>query len=162
MGIKETRITELNKSFIIILTSDDDGGAPVTHITQILGSTDLDLNEVLASSVLAYANEPKSGTMLQVNQRRSDYHRKIVINIPVHLFIVISSYTLQWQELQMKARSMIGPTWTEQTLKPCILNLWDRDKLIGHKEADICDPRYTALLNFAKQHLPDNSELKVY
>jgi hypothetical protein len=78
------------------------------------------------------------------------------------LFIVISSYTLQWQELQMKARSMLGPTWTEQTLKPCILNLWDRNKLIGHKEADICDPRYTALLNFAKQHLPDNSELKVY
>jgi len=161
MGIKETRITELNKSFIIILTSDDDGGAPVTHITQILGSTDLDLNEVLASSVLAYANEPKSGTMLQVNQRRSDDHRKIVINISVQLSFY-NNLILQWQELQMKARSMLGPTWTEQTLKPCILNLWDRDKLIGHKEADICDPRYTALLNFAKQHLPDNSELKVY
>jgi hypothetical protein len=47
--------------------SDDDGGVPAAHITQILGSTDLNINETLASSVLAYTEEPKSGTMLQVN-----------------------------------------------------------------------------------------------
>ncbi|XP_026831027.1 citrate synthase, mitochondrial-like [Ooceraea biroi] len=65
---------------------------------------------------------------------------------------------LQWQELQTKVRSTLGRTWTERTLEACVLNLWSRDKLMGHKKTD---PRYTALLNYAKQHLPDNSELKL-
>ncbi|EZA49338.1 hypothetical protein DMN91_000390 [Ooceraea biroi] len=115
----------------VTLNADDDGGTPAAHITQILGSTDLDINEILASSVLAYANEPRSGTILQ------------------------------WQELQTTVRSTLGRTWTERTLEACVLNLWSRDKLMGHKKTDICDPRYTALLNYAKQHLPDNSELKL-
>lgn len=42
-----------------------------------------------------------------------------------------------------------------------VLNLCDKDKLIGHKEAECCDQRYTALLNYAKQYLADNSEIKV-
>jgi len=46
--------------------SDDDGGAPIAHVTQILGSTDLHINEILASTVLAHIEEPKSGTMLEV------------------------------------------------------------------------------------------------
>nr|XP_012224555.1 PREDICTED: probable citrate synthase 1, mitochondrial [Linepithema humile] len=115
----------------ITLNADDDGGAPATHITQILGSTDLDINETLASSVLAHTEEPKSGTMLQ------------------------------WKELQTKAQNILGRTWTEHALKACVLNLWSRDKLIGHKEADFCDPRYTALLNYAKQYFPDNTEIKL-
>jgi len=51
---------------MIYLNSDDDGGAPIAHVTQILGSTDLHINEVLASTVLTYVDEPKSGTMLEV------------------------------------------------------------------------------------------------
>lgn len=42
-----------------------------------------------------------------------------------------------------------------------VLNLCNKDRLIGHKEAECCDPRYIALLNYAKQYLPDNSEIKV-
>ncbi|XP_011057327.1 PREDICTED: probable citrate synthase 2, mitochondrial, partial [Acromyrmex echinatior] len=115
----------------IILNADDDGGAPIAHVTQILGSTDLHINEVLASIVLAYIEEPKSGTMLE------------------------------WKELQTKIKNTLGRTWTEHALKTCVLNLLNRYKLIGHKEADFCDPRYTALLHYAKQHLPNNSELKL-
>ncbi|KAG5343906.1 CISY1 synthase, partial [Acromyrmex charruanus] len=115
----------------IILNADDDGGAPIAHVTQILGSTDLHINEVLASIVLAYIEEPKSGTMLE------------------------------WKELQTKIKNTLGRTWTEHALKTCVLNLLSRYKLIGHKEADFCDPRYTALLHYAKQHLPNNSELKL-
>ncbi|XP_018347370.1 PREDICTED: citrate synthase, mitochondrial-like isoform X2 [Trachymyrmex septentrionalis] len=105
----------------ITLNADDDGGAPIAHVTQILGSTDLHINEVLASIVLAYVEEPKSGTMLE---------------------------------------NILGRTWTEHALKTCVLNLLNRDKLIGYKVADFCDPRYTALLHYAKQHLP-NSEIKL-
>lgn len=70
-------------------------------------------------------------------------------------------YYTQWKELQTKIKNMLGRTWSEQALKACVLNLWSRDKLTGHKEADFCDPRYTALLHHAKQYLPDNIEVKV-
>ncbi|XP_018307004.1 probable citrate synthase 2, mitochondrial [Mycetomoellerius zeteki] len=115
----------------ITLNADDDGGAPIAHVTQILGLTDLHINEVLASTVLAHIEEPKSGTMLE------------------------------WKELQTKIKNTLGRTWTEHALKTCVLNLLSRDKLTGHKEADFCDPRYIALLHYAKQHLPNNSEIKL-
>ncbi|XP_014483178.1 PREDICTED: probable citrate synthase 2, mitochondrial [Dinoponera quadriceps] len=115
----------------VTLNADDDGGAPAAHVTQILGSTDLDINEVLASSALAYTDEPTSGTMLQ------------------------------WEELQTKIRNGLGQsTWTEYSLIDRVLSLCGKDKLIGHKEAECCDPRYTVLLNYAKQYLPDNPEIK--
>ncbi|XP_024881024.1 probable citrate synthase 2, mitochondrial [Temnothorax curvispinosus] len=115
----------------ITLNADDDGGAPIAHVTQILGLTDLHINEVLASSVLAHIDEPKSGTMFE------------------------------WKELQTKIKNTLGRTWTEHALKTCVLNLWSRDKLTGHREADFCDPRYTALLHYAKQYLSDNSDVKL-
>ncbi|XP_018044444.1 PREDICTED: probable citrate synthase 2, mitochondrial [Atta colombica] len=115
----------------ITLNADDDGGAPIAHVTQILGSTDLHINEVLASTVLAHIEEPKSGTMLE------------------------------WKKLQTKIKNTLGRTWTEHALQTCVLNLLSRDKLIGYKQADFCDPRYTALLHYAKQHLPNNSEVKL-
>ncbi|XP_020289299.1 probable citrate synthase 2, mitochondrial isoform X2 [Pseudomyrmex gracilis] len=115
----------------VTLNADDDGGAPPAHVVQILGSTDLNLHEILASSVLMYLNEPKTGTMLQ------------------------------WTELQRKIRNMLGRTWTENALEACVLNLSSGDKLVGHKEADFCDPRYTALLNYAREYLPDNPEIKL-
>lgn len=65
-------------------------------------------------------------------------------------------------ELQRKIRNMLGRTWTENALETCVLNLSSSDKLIGHKEADFCDPRYTALLNYAREYLPDNPEIKVH
>lgn len=64
--------------------------------------------------------------------------------------------------MQTKIQNILGQTWTENALKACVLNLWSRDKLIGHKEADFCDPRYTVLLNYAKQYFPDNTEIKVH
>ncbi|EFN84182.1 Probable citrate synthase 1, mitochondrial, partial [Harpegnathos saltator] len=114
----------------VTLNADDDGGTPAAHITHILGSTDLNINEVLASSALAYTDEPATGTMLQ------------------------------WEELQTKIRSTLGQAWTEHSLIDRVLHVYDKDKLIGHKEAKRCDPRYTALSNYAKQYLPNNSEIK--
>lgn len=70
-------------------------------------------------------------------------------------------FALQWQELQTKIRNAIGQTWTEHTLTDRVLSFCDKDKLIGHKEAKCCDPRYTVLLNYAKQYLPNNPEIKV-
>lgn len=69
--------------------------------------------------------------------------------------------TAQWKELQTKIKHALGRTWTEDALKACVMNFWSRDKLPGHKRADFCDPRYTELLHYAKQRLPDNSEVKV-
>jgi len=60
-------MNELNDIFYYF-NSDDDGGAPIAHVTQILGSTDLHINEVLASTVLAHIDEPKTGTMSQVKE----------------------------------------------------------------------------------------------
>ncbi|KAL6256899.1 hypothetical protein P5V15_011834 [Pogonomyrmex californicus] len=68
---------------------------------------------------------------------------------------------LQWKELQTKIKNMLGRTWTEQSLKDCVLKLWSRDKLIGHREADFCDPRYIALSHYSKQYLSNNSEIKL-
>ena len=68
---------------------------------------------------------------------------------------------VQWKKLQTKIKNTLGQTWTEHALQTCVLNLLSRDKLIGYKQADFCDPRYTALLHYAKQHLPNNSEVKV-
>lgn len=63
--------------------------------------------------------------------------------------------------MQTKVQNTLGQAWTEHALRSRVLNLWSRDKLIGHKEADFCDPRYTTLLNYARQYLPDNPEIKV-
>jgi len=75
--------------------------------------------------------------------------------------VIYNIYYIQWKELQAKIKNTLGQTWTEHALKTCVLNLWSKDKLIGHKETDFCDPRYTALLNYAKQHLPNNSQIQV-
>ena len=48
-----------------LLYSDEDGGTPAAHITQILGTSGMELSEALASGVTAYSNEPNTGTMHQ-------------------------------------------------------------------------------------------------
>lgn len=53
------------------LKRDEDGGVPAVHVTEILGASQLDINQALAAGVLAYTNEPKSGTMSQVNLKNS-------------------------------------------------------------------------------------------
>lgn len=45
---------------------DDDGGVPGSHIAQIMGSSQFDASRALAAGVLAYANEPRTGTLHQV------------------------------------------------------------------------------------------------
>lgn len=100
--------------------------------------------------------------MLEVKER---WIAKEIIYICIFFYILKRIYrtlnTAQWKEFQRKIKNALGRTWTEHALKACVMNLWNRDKLPGHKRADFCDPRYTALLHYAKQHLPDNSEVKV-
>lgn len=143
---------------------------------QILGSTDLGVDQALASGALAYAYEPESGTMLQAGgfaqmeimgaKKTKQKKRKRILEdarslLRDFLFLRARARALQWMEVQTKIRNMLGRTWTERALEACVLNLFHRDNLTGHREAESGDPRYAALLNHARKHLPDNSEIKV-
>ncbi|KAI4501265.1 hypothetical protein M0802_003638 [Mischocyttarus mexicanus] len=52
----------------VSLNADEDGGVPAVHITQISGSSYLDISQALSSGVLLYENEPITGTMFQLSQ----------------------------------------------------------------------------------------------
>lgn len=59
----------LKKIYIIrYCYRDENGGVPSVHITEILGASQLYINQALAAGALAYNDEPKSGTMSEVNK----------------------------------------------------------------------------------------------
>ncbi|XP_076243547.1 putative citrate synthase 2, mitochondrial [Calliopsis andreniformis] len=115
----------------VTLNADEDGGVPAVHVTEILGASGLDVNKALAAGVLAYANEPGSGTM-------SEY-----------------------MAFQKKVQSDLGHQPKEEKLKNYVTTLMKREQLIGYKKVEFCDPRYSALLNYVKEHVPDDSEVKL-
>ena len=53
----------------LIIFSDDDGGIPGAHVTQILGMSQPAVSQALAGGIPAYINEPSTGTMSQVEKR---------------------------------------------------------------------------------------------
>lgn len=63
--------------FYFYLYRDEDGGSPGAHVTQILGDATLDPSQALAAGALGYANEPESGSMLQVNNNRKREEKKL-------------------------------------------------------------------------------------
>lgn len=65
-------------------------------------------------------------------------------------------------EFQTEVQSLLGRELKEEKLKSCMANFVEKDKLIGYKETKFCDPRYTALLNYARDYLPDDSDVKVH
>ncbi|XP_076671726.1 citrate synthase, mitochondrial-like isoform X4 [Andrena cerasifolii] len=115
----------------VTLNADEDGGVPAVHVTEILGASQLDINQALAAGVLAYSNEPKSGTMSQ------------------------------YMEFQTEVQSLLGRELKEEKLKSCMANLIEKDKLVGYKETKFYDPRYTALLNYARDYLADDPDVKL-
>ena len=115
----------------IILNADEDGGIPAVHVTEILGASQLDINQALAAGVLAYNNEPKSGTLSQ------------------------------YVEFQNKIQQFLGHEPKEEKLKDCLGTLIKRNALIGYKEAELSDPRYNALMNYSREYMPDDSEIKL-
>lgn len=52
------------------IISDDNGGIPSLHISQILGSSQHEFGKAIAGLILASANEPSSGTLVQVIKSR--------------------------------------------------------------------------------------------
>ena len=47
---------------------DENGGIPGIHITEILGASQSYVNQALAAGALAYVDEPKNGTVSEVNR----------------------------------------------------------------------------------------------
>lgn len=64
-------------------------------------------------------------------------------------------------EFQNKIQKLLGYEPKEEKLKNYATMLIKRTKLIGYKEVGFCDPRYSALLNYVREYLPDNLEVKV-
>ncbi|XP_017793182.1 PREDICTED: citrate synthase, mitochondrial-like [Habropoda laboriosa] len=115
----------------IVLNADEDGGIPGIHVTEILGASQLDINQAIAAGVLAYANEPKSGTMSQC------------------------------MEFQTKTRRLFGREPKEERLRNYAATLIKQDRLIGYVDSEYCDPRYTAILNYAREYLPNDTDVKL-
>ncbi|XP_078052101.1 putative citrate synthase 2, mitochondrial [Augochlora pura] len=126
-------ITENNRKTIldflrlyVTLNADEDGGIPAIHVTEILNACQLDVNQALAAGILAYNDEPKSGTMSQ------------------------------YMEFQSKIQALLGRESKEENIQNYV-TLLAKDKLIGCKETNVPDPRYTALLHYVMENIPDNS-----
>ncbi|CAK9810720.1 Probable citrate synthase, mitochondrial [Anthophora quadrimaculata] len=115
----------------VVLNADEDGGIPGIHVTEILGASQLNINQALAAGVLAYVDEPKSGTMSQ------------------------------YMEFQTKAQSLFGQEPKEERLMNYVATLIKQDKLIGYTDSEYCDPRYTAILNYAREYLPNDTNVKL-
>lgn len=58
--------------FALLARSDDDGGIPGAHVAQIMGSCQNDASRALAAGVLAYSNEPTTGTLCQVGTVKTE------------------------------------------------------------------------------------------
>ncbi|XP_076288165.1 putative citrate synthase 2, mitochondrial [Lasioglossum baleicum] len=114
----------------VTLNADEDGGFPAIHVTEILGACQLDINQALAAGVLAYNDEPKSGTMSQ------------------------------YMEFQSKIQGLLGREAKEENIKNYV-TLIAKDRLTGCKETGVSDPRYSALLHYVMENLPDNSDVNL-
>ncbi|XP_061935632.1 probable citrate synthase 2, mitochondrial [Apis cerana] len=115
----------------IVLNADENGGVPSVHITEILGASQLYINQALAAGALAYTDEPKSGTM-------SEY-----------------------MEFHSKIQRLFGHESKEEKLRNYIATLIKREKLAGYQETKFCDPKYTALINYTREHLPNDPNVKL-
>ncbi|XP_026674721.1 citrate synthase, mitochondrial-like [Ceratina calcarata] len=114
-----------------VLNADDNGGLPSIHVTEILGASQLCINQTLAAGALAHSNEPESGTLSQ------------------------------YMEFQARLQRLFGRETKDEKLRNYVATLIKKDKLIGYKEGEFCDPRYTALLNYAREHIPNDTGLKL-
>ncbi|XP_058810865.1 citrate synthase, mitochondrial-like [Phymastichus coffea] len=116
----------------IAVNADDDGGIPGAHVAQIMGSCQFDASRALAAGVLAYANEPITGTLSQ------------------------------YMDFLMKLQNAVGREPKNDILRNFLSSLIDkRFQIAGHKIAQFEDTRYTVLRNFVKNHVPNDPEIKL-
>ncbi|XP_012253635.2 probable citrate synthase 2, mitochondrial [Athalia rosae] len=128
---KKSSLGEFLRLYITV-NADEDSGSPGAHMTQILGYSTLDPSQALAAGVMAYADEPQGGSMLQC------------------------------MDFQAKLQNALGCEPTETAMKSYLGLLVDREILpSGYKESEFCDPRYMMLRNFARERLPDAPQIKL-
>ncbi|XP_076766914.1 citrate synthase, mitochondrial [Xylocopa sonorina] len=140
-----------------VLNADEDGGIPGVHVTEIIGASQLCINQALAAGALAYTDEPKTGTMSQVNATTFHTSKYTLNNLyDDHKTYIADTYA----EFQTKIQRLFGRDSKEEKLRNYIATLIKSDKLIGYKVTEFCDPRYKALENYAKEYLPNDSSVK--
>ena len=102
--------------FCSICCRDDEGGIPGTHVAQIMGSCQFDASRALAAGVLAYANEPTSGTLCQVSIDiyRAQSSRGNITNTAV-------SRPLHILHVRAKAKDMCAPACVQTRVHICVL-----------------------------------------
>ncbi|XP_043267634.1 probable citrate synthase 2, mitochondrial [Venturia canescens] len=116
----------------IVANADEDGGIPSTHVTQILGASRLELSKTLAAGVLAYSNEPNTGTMSQ------------------------------YMDFQKKIQNVLGHRPSGEALKDLVSTLFVKEsEIIGHKETPISDSRYAAFSDFARENMNEEPDIKL-
>ncbi|XP_066591632.1 citrate synthase, mitochondrial-like, partial [Prorops nasuta] len=116
----------------ITLNADEDGGNPTTHVAHILSALNLDVNLILAAKSLAYTNEPQTGTMRQ------------------------------YMVLQHRIQMRLGTGHEDDILREYAAAIISRNEtLIGFRKSDIPDARYVALLNYAREYLPQSIDVKL-
>ncbi|XP_014224589.1 citrate synthase, mitochondrial-like [Trichogramma pretiosum] len=116
----------------IAVNADDDGGIPGAHVAQIMGSSQFDASRALAAAVLAYANEPTSGTLHQ------------------------------YMDFLVQLQNAVGRQPKNDILQNFVSTLVNRRyQIAGHKVAQFEDTRYTVLRDYVKRHVPDDPEIKL-
>ncbi|XP_011498429.1 PREDICTED: citrate synthase, mitochondrial-like isoform X2 [Ceratosolen solmsi marchali] len=116
----------------ITVNADDDGGIPGAHVAQIMGSCQFDASRALAAGVLAYANEPTSGTLYQ------------------------------YMNFLIQLQNAVGREPKHDILRNFVNTLIEkRYQIAGHKISQFEDSRYKVLQNFVKNYVPNNSEIKL-
>lgn len=65
-------------------------------------------------------------------------------------------------EFHSKIQRLFGHESKEEKLRNYIATLIKREKLAGYQETKFCDPKYTALINYTREHLPNDPNVKVF
>lgn len=116
----------------VAVNADDDGGIPGAHVAQIMGSSQSDASRALAAGVLAYANEPSSGTFRQ------------------------------YMDFLVQLQNAVGREPKNEILHSFVNSLIDkRFPIAGHKMSQFEDTRYTVLQEYVKNHVPNDPEIKL-
>ncbi|KAJ8676439.1 hypothetical protein QAD02_012226 [Eretmocerus hayati] len=116
----------------IAVNADDDGGIPGAHVAQIMGSCQFDASRALAAGVLAYANEPTSGTLCQ------------------------------YMDFLVQLQNAVGREPKREILRNFVSSLIDkRFQIAGHKISQFEDTRYKILQEFVKTRVPNDPEIQL-
>ncbi|XP_014218977.1 citrate synthase, mitochondrial-like [Copidosoma floridanum] len=116
----------------VSVNADDEGGIPGAHVAQIMGTSQYDASRALAAGVLAYANEPTSGTLCQ------------------------------YMDFLVQFQNAVGREPKNEILRNFVKILVDkRFEFTGHKSSQFEDTRYKVLQEFVRSNVPNDPEIKL-